>query len=230
MSHALGTTLVERVEAVRESVRIAAERSRRPASAVTIVAVSKTAPRSRVSTAYDLGLRHFGENRVAEASAKLAEPLPSDCTLHMIGQLQSNKAARALELFDVIESVDRLPLIDALQSRSEQRGIMLAVLLQVNVAGESQKAGCLVADVDRLARGLEASRNLDFQGVMTMAPLVDDPETVRPVFRGLRELRDRIAQVIGRPLPVLSMGMSNDYEVAISEGASHVRIGRAIFG
>jgi pyridoxal phosphate enzyme (YggS family) len=230
MSQAVGTTLEERVQAVRDSVRVAAELAGRPESDVTIVAVSKMATREAMTAAYDLGFRHFGENRVGEAKAKLADPLPSDCVLHMIGQLQSNKAGQAIDLFDVIESVDRSSLIDALEAKSQKRRLTVDVLLEVNIGGEAQKAGCAPEEAEPLARRLASCSSLRLGGLMTMAPLVDDPNDVRPVFRGLRDLRDRLQDAIGAPMPVLSMGMSNDYSVAIAEGATHVRIGRAIFG
>ena len=137
--------------------------------------------------------------------------------------------ALAAALFGVVESVDRPSLVDALQREAERLGRAVPVLLQVNVAGEAQKAGCDPADAEPLARRIVASPGLDLRGLMTIAPLVDDPEQVRPVFRGLREVRDRLRQDLGAPLSVLSMGMSNDYPVAVGEGATEVRVGRAVF-
>jgi hypothetical protein len=223
-------SLEGRIGAVRESVEFAAERVGRQLSDVTIVAVSKTVDRETMQAAYDLGLRHFGENRVQDARLKLAEPMPADCTLHLIGQLQTNKAGHAVDLFNVIESVDRQSLIVELEKQSAKRGITLPVLLQVNVAGEDQKAGCSPDDVDALVNQIVGSDHLALRGLMTIAPLVDDSEEVRPVFRRLREIRSRVQDDSGLKLPVLSMGMTNDFPVAIEEGATHVRIGRAIFG
>jgi PLP dependent protein len=223
--------LLGRIERVREAVAAATARSGRSAGAVTIVAVSKTVGREVVDQAYVFGLRHFGENRALDAKDKFANPLPTDAVLHLIGQLQTNKAQVAARLFSLIESVDRASLVDELARQGAKLGRRLPILLQVNVAGEEQKAGCGPSEVSELVARIESSEHLDLQGLMTMAPLVDDPEAARPVFRGLRDLRDALLQESpARTLSTLSMGMSNDYQVAIEEGATHVRIGRAIFG
>jgi pyridoxal phosphate enzyme (YggS family) len=209
----------------------AARSSGRQPEDVSLVAVSKTAERAVIDEALALGLRHFGENRVQDASRKFAMPLPAGTTLHLIGQLQSNKARPALALFDVIESVDRLSLIAALEKEALRRGTPIAVLLQVNVAREPQKAGCDPDAAPRLMDHLVESPWLLPRGLMTMAPLVDNAEEVRPVFIGLRELRDELQrQHPAIDLSTLSMGMSDDFPVAIEEGATWVRIGRAIFG
>jgi hypothetical protein len=187
--------------------------------------------RGLVDQAYALGLRHFGENRVQDAQRKFAAPLPADGVLHLIGQLQRNKARSALRLFDLIESVDRLSLIEELEKAAARENRRLPVLVQVNIAREPQKAGCAPEEAATLMARLSASSYLVPRGLMTIAPLVDDPEGVRPVFRGLRELRDRLRCANGDlDLPVLSMGMTNDFPVAIAEGATQVRVGRAIFG
>ena len=230
MSPTAIASLQGRIEAVRESVESAADRVGRSATDVTVVAVSKTVDREAMQAAYELGLHHFGENRVQDARRKLTVPMPDDCTLHLIGQLQTNKASHAVELFQVIESVDRPSLIEELEKQAARRNIHLPVLLQVNVAGEQQKAGCAPDEVDSLVNQLAWSEHLDLRGLMTIAPLVDDAEDVRPVFRRLREIRDRMQSDSGLELPVLSMGMTNDFPVAIEEGATDVRIGRAIFG
>jgi pyridoxal phosphate enzyme (YggS family) len=230
MSSVTLETLRGRVEQVRYMVEFAAERVGHDPAAITIVAVSKTVDRDTMMAAYDLGLRHFGENRVQDARRKLAEPMPADTTLHLIGQLQTNKANHAVEQFQVIESVDRPSLIAELEKQAAKRGIRLPVLLQVNVAGEEQKAGCAPDAVGTLANDITWSKHLSLVGLMTMAPLVADPEDVRPVFRKLREIRDHLQSDAGLKLPVLSMGMTNDYMVAIEEGATEVRVGRAIFG
>jgi len=230
MSQITIASLQGRIEAVRESVEFAADHVGRSASDVTIVAVSKTVDRETMQAAYDLGLRHFGENRVQDARRKLAEPMPVDCTMHLIGQLQTNKANHAVDLFQVIESVDRPSLAEELEKQAARRGIRLPVLVQVNVAGEEQKAGCAPEDIDPLVNQIIWSEHLDLRGLMTIAPLVDDAEDVRSVFRRLRKIRDRLQSNSGLELPVLSMGMTNDFPIAIEEGATHVRIGRAIFG
>jgi pyridoxal phosphate enzyme (YggS family) len=216
---------------VLAEVAAAARAAGRDPAEVNVVAVSKTVSRETVDAALALGLRHFGENRVQDAARKFATPLPAGAHLHMIGQLQSNKAHQAVATFGVIESVDRPSLIDALDKEAHRVGKVMPVLLQVNVAGEAQKAGCAPDDAPTLISRLIASRWLLPQGLMTIAPLCADPEDTRPVFAGLRHLRDALRQEFPDvPLPTLSMGMSNDYRVAIAEGATEVRIGRAIFG
>lgn len=227
----LATELEGRISRVLRDVSAATERAGRHAESVTVVAVSKTVGRDVVDAAYRAGLRHFGENRVQDALAKFSEPFPGDATLHMIGQLQTNKASVAARHFQMIESVDRPSLVKELDKQALKLQKTVPVLLQVNIAGEEQKAGCEPADVFALIGQLRQSPSLDLRGLMTIAPLVDDPEEVRPVFRGLRELRDRAReQYPDFALPILSMGMSNDYPVAIEEGATHIRVGRAIFG
>ncbi|MEA2585052.1 MAG: dependent protein [Thermomicrobiales bacterium] len=220
-----------RIERVREAVETAAAKSGRDADAVTIVAVSKTVGREAVDEAYALGMRHFGENRALDARAKFADPLPEDAVLHLIGQLQTNKAAVAARLFQIIESVDRPSLVEELERQGAKLGRVVDVLIEVNVAGEDQKAGCPLIGVHDLVARIETCRHLALRGLMTMAPLVGDPEETRPVFRRLRELRDEFCdESPGRDLRILSMGMTNDYPIAIEEGATHIRVGRAIFG
>lgn len=223
--------LAERVATVQQQVAAAAAASGRDPDDITIIAVCKTAPREAVDAAVELGLRHFAENRVQDALRKFEAPLPPGCDLHLIGHLQTNKVRPAVGLFDVIETVDRPSLITALEKEAARIEKRLPVLVQVNIAGEEQKAGCTPQEAHGLLAALTASPWLEPQGFMTMAPLVADPDEVRPVFRGLRELRNQLQeQFADVPLPVLSMGMSNDYPVAIAEGATLVRVGRAIFG
>ncbi len=212
-------------------IEAAASAGDRASSDITLVAVTKTVSRATIDLAYEAGLRTFGENRIPDAREKFATPLPTDARLHLIGQLQTNKASHAVDLFDVIESVDRPSLIAELQKQGQRRERVIPILLQVNIAGEEQKAGCSVEDVDDLIGAIAESAHLDLRGLMTIAPLVDDAEATRPVFAGLRSLRDRLTVAHPRlSLPVLSMGMSNDFEIAIQEGATHIRVGRAIFG
>lgn len=230
-SEEIVTGLADRLARVQEAVAAAARRAGRAPEEITIVGVTKTVDRATVDEAYRLGLRHFGENRVQVARAKFATPLPPDATLHLIGQLQTNKARHAVMLFDFIESVDRQSLVDELERQAAKLGRVVPVLLEVNVAGEEQKAGCTPEEAPALVAQIERCQHLQLRGLMTMAPLVSDPEETRPVFRRLRELRDELCRERpGRELSVLSMGMTNDYPVAIEEGATHVRIGRAIFG
>lgn len=225
------TVLAERLEQVKQDVAEAALKAGRNPADVTIIAVSKSVDRATVDAAYALGQRHFGENRVQDTQRRFTPPLPADATLHMIGQLQSNKASIASSLFQMIHSVDRMSLVEALAKAGSNREVPIPVLLQVNIAGEEQKAGCDPAIVTDLVSLIVQSPGLILRGFMTIAPLADDMEATRPVFRGLRELRDRIQDA--NPvldLAILSMGMTNDFPVAVAEGATHLRVGRAIFG
>ena len=228
MTHTLG--LQGRIAQVRERIAAAARRAGRDPDAVTLVAVSKTVDRAAVDEAYRAGLRQFGENRVQEAKAKFGSGRPADLTLHLIGTLQTNKAKDAVALFDVVQSVDRAGVIDALGKRAAQAGRRLPVLLEVNVAGEASKQGADPAEAPALVARLAGQEWLELRGLMTMAPLVADPEEARLVFRALRQLRDDLRRADpGLDLADLSMGMTNDYPVAVEEGATIVRVGRAIF-
>jgi len=223
-------TIEENYGCVISEVRAAEERAGRPAGKVRIVGVTKTVGRAEVDRGYAAGLRDFGENRVQDAKAKFAPPLPSDAQLHLIGYLQTNKARDAVALFDTILSVGRLELVEALERRAAQIDKTVRVLVQVNNAGEEQKHGCEPADSEGVIRQIVECPHLQIAGLMTIAPLVGEAEAARPVFRGLRELRDQIAALDPRfTLPELSMGMTNDFAVAIEEGATMVRIGRALF-
>lgn len=223
-------TLSDRVARIQTCIAEAALKTGRDPAAITLVAVSKTVERPEIDEAYELGLRHFGENRVQDAARRFDPPLPADACLHMIGQLQSNKARQAASLFHLIESVDRPSLIDALNKEAHWRQRSMSVLVQVNIAGEAQKAGCVPERAGELIALIQSAPWLRLRGLMTIAPLAHDPEEVRPVFAGLRALRDRLRDADPTlPLEVLSMGMTDDYPVAIAEGATEVRIGRAIF-
>jgi PLP dependent protein len=232
MSGALSTaTMTERIAKVQARIEEAAIRAGRNPEAITLIAVSKTVDRATIDEAYAAGLRHFGENRVQDALRKFEEPLATDATLSMVGQLQSNKAGHAVRLFDMIESVDRPSLIEALDRHAGYSGKVMPVLLQVNVAEEPQKAGCSIADACDLAWNIARRPSLRLQGLMAIAPMFEDPENTRPIFRVLWSLRDRLCHELpDLQLETLSMGMTNAFEVAIEEGATRVRIGRAIFG
>jgi len=208
---------------VRERIAAAAERAGRPASSVRLIGVSKTFPAEAVIAAVAAGLSDIGENRVQEATPKAAAATEAGAhpTWHLIGHLQTNKVKPALELFSCIHSVDTLHLAEALSRHAKKP---VEILLEVNVAGEVTKTGYRTADVVDIAPAIAALPNLVIRGLMTVAPETGDPEDVRPVFRELRQLNERLG------LSELSMGMSGDYEVAIGEGATMVRIGRAIFG
>jgi PLP dependent protein len=223
--------LTARVRAVRARVAAAAERAGRSPDGVQIVAVSKMVDVERIRGAYELGLKMFGENRVQEARNKIAALRLPLIRWELIGHLQTNKVARAVELFDRVQSVDSVHLAEALERQAAQDGRPLPVLVEVNVAGEASKSGLPLADAAAAARIIAVLPHLRVEGLMTVAPQVADPEAVRPVFRQLRELRDRLR--VAAPQSDwrhLSMGMTDDFEVAIAEGATLVRIGRAIFG
>lgn len=223
--------LKRRLEVVHDRIEGAARRAGRAATEVEIVAVTKTVDRGIVDQAIQLGLRHFAENRVQVARAKFQSSLPTGVSLSLIGYLQSNKVRQAIRLFDRIESIDRASLISALELEAARADRSVSVLLQVNVAREPQKSGCNPWDVDELVEAIHNCPNLQLRGLMTIAPLCDDPQELRPIFRWLRACHDRLTQrAPSDQFNVLSMGMTNDYEVAIEEGATHVRIGRAIFG
>jgi PLP dependent protein len=226
-------SLRTRVDNILAMVAAASRSSGRQPEDVTVVAVTKTVGRDAIDEAYALGLRHFGENRVQDARRKLTDlrPLPDGTVLHLIGQLQSNKVRPAVALFDIIESVDRISLIDVLEKEAERRGEPAPVLLQVNIAREPQKAGCAPESASDLMERLVRSPWLRPRGLMTIAPMVADAEETRPVFSALRRLRDTLQREHPAvDFDTLSMGMSDDFRVAVEEGATSVRIGRAIFG
>jgi pyridoxal phosphate enzyme (YggS family) len=223
----------ERVAAVRERIARAAERASRPPGEVTLVAVSKTHPAEAVRAAFAAGIRDFGENRVQEAEPKIActaDLAASGLRWHLVGHLQSNKARRAAGLFGVIQSVDSLELAERLARVGAETGRPVRTLVQVDLAGEATKFGLPEADLLPLLEALRGREGLRVEGLMLLPPLFDDPEEVRPYFRRLRLLRDR-AQAAGTlEGRELSMGMSHDFEAAIEEGATIVRVGTAIFG
>jgi PLP dependent protein len=215
---------------VLERIAGAAQRVGRDPADVTLVAVSKTVAAERVRAAVDAGITVFGENRVQEGEAKAAEvPGP---TWHLIGPLQSNKVRRALATFAVIESVGSVELADRIdkQVAADRPGSAYAVLLQVNVDRDPAKAGFLPDDIGPALQRLDRLRGLDVRGLMTVGRLVEDPAAARPTFVALRELSDRLRVSWPGLGPDLSMGMTDDFEVAVEEGATIVRVGRAIFG
>ena len=213
----------------RASTR-AAERSGRAPADVKIIAVSKTFSAAAIRAAYDAGVRDFGENRVQEWESKRAQLPGLRATFHMLGHVQSNKASRVAQLFHRVDSLDRLALAQKLDSAAAADNKLLPVLIEVHLSDEASKTGVAETDLAALAEFTSRLAHLDLQGLMTIPPYFDDAERARPYFRKLRELRDGLGAKIGRELPVLSMGMSHDFEVAIEEGATEVRIGTAIFG
>jgi pyridoxal phosphate enzyme (YggS family) len=212
-----------RVEAVRARIAAACERAGRSPEACTLIAVTKTQTLAAIEAAYAAGLRDFGENRVQEARPKIAAAREAGVSArwHLIGHLQTNKVNAAIEAFDILHSVDSERLAQAI---SERAAGPIEVLIEVNVGGEPSKSGVAPEAAVKLAERIGAFPNVGLSGLMTVARQTDDPEDVRPVFRRLRELRDAIG------LRELSMGMTDDFEVAVEEGSTLVRAGRALFG
>jgi hypothetical protein len=228
-------TISENLAAVRERINTAARRAGRSPEEVALMAVSKTQPVERIHEAYSAGQRLFGENRVQEFSGK-ADSLRDlkDAEWHLIGHLQTNKAAKTAELFRAVDSVDSLRLAEKLDAAARTLGKKLDVLIEINVGGEAVKSG-LAPDSRELEELLIASprlASLVFRGLMTVPPFTDDPQSARPYFRRLRALRDTMAarHLPGVVMDELSMGMSHDFEVAIEEGSTCVRVGTSIFG
>lgn len=221
--------IARNLEEVKARLTAAARRGGRDPAAVKLVAVSKTVDEERIREAVAAGQKIFGENYLQEARAKI-EALGETASWHFIGHLQTNKAKAAVELFQLIHSVDRLHLAQALEKAAARREKVQEILLQVNLAGEAGKSGARPEAVPELYREIARLPHLRVVGLMTMPPWFDDPEAVRPYFRVLRELRDRLLQLNLGPLPELSMGMSGDFEAAVEEGATLVRVGTAIFG
>ncbi len=232
----VGTSNVaERLTDVRTRIAQAAGRAGRQADDVRLIAVSKTVPLDRIQLAVAAGVTDLGENRVQEAEAKIPELLAAPRPRwHLIGHLQSNKARRALELFDVIQSVDSLALAELLSRRLATRtapGGTVEVLFEVNVAGEASKQGFAPDQLLDAAPALAVLPGLQPRGLMTVAPATQNPEEVRWVFQSLRQLRDRVVdRMRGVDMRELSMGMSHDFPIAVEEGATMVRIGSAVFG
>ncbi len=236
--------IAQNTAAVREQIARAAERGGREPADVLIVAVTKTHGPEAIEAAYGAGLRHFGENRVEEAQGKipaLRERLPADATWHMVGHIQSRKTGDIAPLFDWVHSIDRFKVARRLSEAAAQAGRTLDALLEVNVSGEASKYGYDLsrwpddgAQADAFfaeAAELAGLPNLRWQGLMTMAPYTEEPETVRPIFRRLRLLGEALRERLpAQGWPHLSMGMSGDFEVAVEEGATIVRIGTALFG
>jgi PLP dependent protein len=224
-------TIRENILRIQERIAKARQNSAHPAE-VTLIAVSKTHSPESIREAYEAGLRHFGENRVQEWEGKHPQLEDLPATWHLIGHLQSNKSARAAKAFHSIDSVDDFALAQRLdQARTELKiKEKLRILIEVRVENEATKTGAELQTVPELMENLTDLKNLEVAGLMCIPPFLEDPEKVRPYFTRLRKLRDDLSTSSGLPLPVLSMGMSHDFEVAIQEGATEVRIGTAIFG
>lgn len=221
--------VTENLGEIRQRIASACGRAGRDSSAVELIAVSKTFPADAVREAFDAGQRIFGESRLQEAVAKV-EVLPGSLQWHFIGRVQRNKVRRILSLFDVIHAVDSQRLALCMDELAKELGLFPKVFLQVNVGGEASKGGF---DPDVLREEIDSLlslERLEVIGLMCIPPAGPDAESARPWFSALRELRDRLVLETGTALPFLSMGMSGDFEVAIEEGATHVRVGSSIFG
>ena len=217
---------------VQERIAQAALRAGRRAEEITLIGVSKTHPAIAIQEAYQAGVRHFGENRVQEWEVKRVGTNNLAAMWHLIGHLQSNKAAKAAKLFSSVDSVDDFPVAQKLDRARTESGspAKLRVLIEVRVAREETKSGVEAPALSELAEKVAALPHLDLAGLMCIPPYLLEPEQVRPHFRRLREFRDELKTKLGLSLPVLSMGMSHDFEVAIEEGATEVRVGTALFG
>ena len=221
--------LKRRIDGVRESLDRAAARSGRRGSDVTLVAVVKTLPATRVREAVALGLADLGESRVQEAETHVAEVGRGAARWHMVGHLQRNKARRAVDLFDRVHSVDGPQVARELSRHAVSAGRVVRALIEVNVGGEATKFGVAPEGVEALLVATLALPGIAVDGLMTVAPQVETAAGARPFFARMRALRDEAARATGRPLPELSMGMSGDFEVAVEEGATIVRVGTALF-
>ena len=225
----LFSNIAEAIESIQSRIASAAARAGRQISEIELIAVSKTQPLEAIREARDCGLRLFGENKVQEARAKVADA-PSDLRWHLIGHLQSNKIRHALPLFEMIHSVDSMELAVQINRIAEEMGLFPKILLEVNVAGESSKFGFQPDVLRKQIEAIMAFPRLQIDGLMTIAPYNENADLSRPFFKQLRKLRDDLTLEHNSPLAHLSMGMSGDFEVAIEEGATLVRVGTAIFG
>ena len=219
-------SFASRLAEIQTTIGRHAEKAARDPAEVRIVAVTKTFPVERIREAIAAGHHRFGENRVQEALPKMAELSGDECEWHLIGHLQTNKA-RMVEDFSMIQSIDSVRVVDALAARMHRP---LDVLIEVNVGEETQKTGASPAEIEPIVRALQSNPALRLKGLMTIAPLTNNPEAARPFFHSLRLLRDESRQRFGVELPELSMGMTDDYPAAVEEGATLLRLGRALFG
>jgi pyridoxal phosphate enzyme (YggS family) len=227
----MNTDISENLAEVQRRIREACERSGRSADDVTLIAVSKTKPLENLQTAYAAGSRNFGENKVQEIVQK-APQMPQDTRFHMIGHLQRNKVRQVLPLVKLIHSVDSLRLAEQIEADAAKAGLDIDILLEVNVAGEESKFGLAPEEVEETARRISSLSHVHIRGLMTIAPFVDDPEDNREIFKKLYQLAVdiRSKNIDNIDMSVLSMGMTGDYEVAVEEGATMIRVGTGIFG
>jgi len=226
------TSVRENLLRIQVKIAGAAARTGRRAEEITLIGVSKTHPADAIRGGYEAGVRHFGENRVQEWEGKRAGTEGLEATWHLIGHLQSNKAARAARLFHSVDSIDDFAIAQRLDRARVEAGFTgkLRVLIEVRVAPEETKSGVEIDELPALAEKMAELPRLELAGLMCIPPYLQNAEQVRPYFRRLRELRDELTRKLGNALPTLSMGMSHDFEAAIEEGATEVRVGTALFG
>ena len=227
-------SLADNLSHIRERISIAAGKAHRKPEEITLIGVSKTHPAEAIREAYEAGLRHFGENRVQEWEGKrdrLAD-IRSGSTFHLIGHLQSNKAARAAKYFDRVDSVDDFSLAQKLDRAASEKSLSarLPVLIEVHIGGEESKSGVSEAGLVPLAEQMLSLPRLSLEGLMCIPPFSEDAEEARPYFAQLRRLQETLQTRLQVTLPVLSMGMSHDFEIAVQEGSTEVRVGTALFG
>ena len=222
--------IADRVEKVQSAIEKACKRSGRSPEEIKLIAVSKTFPAEVIQQAYDAGLRIFGENKAQELRDK-APQLPADIEWHFIGHLQSNKIKYAAPVSALIHSVDSLSIAEALSAFAVKKGMEIPVLIEVNTSGEASKFGMTADDVEENFKQIRMLENIKVRGLMTIGPMTADEERIRNSFRLLRSLRDKLAAIADESeIAALSMGMSQDFEIAIEEGSTMIRVGTAIFG
>jgi len=223
--------IARNLEEIRSQIKIAAEKVGRNPEEIKLVAVTKTVEVAKIKEALAAGVTAIGENRVQEAREKY-EYLPHDIEWHLIGSLQTNKVKQGVQMFDLIHSVDRIPLVDEINKQCLKLDKVMHVLIQVNISGEETKHGADLEEAENLLRYAASLPGIKVKGLMTIAPFFDDPEETRPVFRGLKRMQEELIakSIPGVELEYLSMGMTNDFMVAIEEGANIIRVGSGIFG
>jgi len=224
------STFETRLSQVLERVALAAHQAGRAVDEITLIGVSKRKPVEDMQAAYNAGLRHFGENRAQEVRDKFPGFAPEGITRHFIGHMQSNKVKYLPGRVDMIHTIDSSRIADTVDQRFGAQGLKIPCLVEVNISGESNKEGVEPSEALDLANYCAELPNLEFQGLMTIGPLTKDRDHIRKAFQEMRLLTDQIAQRVGLIQPLLSMGMSGDFEIAIEEGATHIRVGTAIFG
>jgi pyridoxal phosphate enzyme (YggS family) len=222
-------SFAENLDLIQQRIRASCKRAGRDENSVTLLAVSKTHPAETIHEAVNCGQLFFGENKIQEAKAKIPN-CPGKARWHFIGHLQSNKVRDAVELFEMIQGVDGLGLAQEISKRCELAAKTIRILLEVNVAGESSKFGYKPEQLLAELTEINSLPKIEIHGLMAIPPFVTEPEIARPYFRRLCELKSQCERIIGAPLPHLSMGMSGDFEIAIEEGATIVRVGTALFG